>query len=115
LGIGVAVDVSLGRHKGPMTCQYLHIAQRATCPVDQPGGASDEGAAARMGGAAFQTDSAVRISKLIHNASWPHRVAALGRNHKVCGWADLLLFTPKIKQSGRSPLDGRYNMNSASE
>jgi hypothetical protein len=28
--------------------------------------------------------------KPIHNASWPHRVAALGRNHEVCGWAEVV-------------------------
>ena len=46
LGIAVAVDVPLRGLDRPVTCQQLHVPQRATCLVHGAGGPSDECAAA---------------------------------------------------------------------
>ena len=84
LGVGVAVDVPLGGLDRPVARQELHVSQRGTGIVDQPGGPGDEGAAARMGRATLQADCPIGLGEPIDDADRGHRPAALGSNDRTC-------------------------------
>jgi hypothetical protein len=72
--------------------------------VDQPGGSGNEGAAARMGGAALQADCPVGVGKPIDDADRGHRPAALGTDHRTRPLSYLLQIAQHLAQLGMDHL-----------
>ena len=83
LGVGVPVDVPLGGLNGTMTGQQLNVPQRTTGLVGEPGGPGDEGAPARMGRAAVETDVVKCTIEPDHDTEWRHRATALRSNDRT--------------------------------
>ena len=69
-----------------MARQQLHVAQRATGVMGEPGRAGNERSPARMGRTAVETDEPVGIGKPDHNTLCRHWPAPLRHDH----WANRL-------------------------
>jgi hypothetical protein len=105
LGVGVAVNVSLSGLDRFVPGQQLHVPQRATGFVDQPRSPSDEGAAAGMGGAAFQPNCPKRPSKPADDTDRTHRATTFRPNDRTFRCA------LKVSQLDQSRMQFRVDRN----
>jgi hypothetical protein len=89
-----------------VTGEQLNVAQRAAGLVNKPGGSGDERAAARMGGAAGETDSATGEGEPVDVADGRHRLATLGSDDRPGA-------TCQQAPSGEGGLQRRVDRNAA--
>ncbi len=77
LGVGIAIDVSLGRKDRPVAGQKLNVAQGPASFLDEPGCSGDEGSSPRMGRAPRNPNRPIGGSEPIYDREWSHRPTAL--------------------------------------
>src|SRR5947209_6142684 len=75
LGAAVAFDIDLRLVDRAMAGKLLHITQAAARFEHQPRSIGDEGAAPRMGAAAFEAEIGVETAEPVDDAAGPQPVA----------------------------------------